>query len=92
MCASYSHVSVCSAALGELIFSIITLEPMFMMKNSLTHTIQIVLSAYLFKLAYGVFAIVPSTMVVYYLKRTEEIDVYDHDADFNIFKIQVQTQ
>lgn len=50
------------------------------------HILMIMLSAYLFKLAYGVVAVWPAMLLTYFLKK-QEGDFYDVNTDFNPFKL-----
>lgn len=77
--------SLTSTGFGEALFTIITLSPILLMHNSLSHVIQILISAYIFKLCYGFVFIVPASLLTYFLKRSEQIDVYDYGTNFNPF-------
>lgn len=50
--------------------------------------LSVILSNYVFKVAYEVLATPATYFVVNRLKRAEGVDVYDHDTDFNPFIIE----
>lgn len=81
--------SMLATSIGELIFSVIALTPMFFGTVGLMQSLEIALSAYLFKISYGVIAVFPSAVLVNLLKRIENVDVYDYETDFNPLKLEI---
>lgn len=81
--------SLLSSSVGELIFSLIALTPIFLHSVGVKNALWIALSAYLFKLSYGIIAVIPSSILVKILKKIENVDVYDFDTNFNPLKLEV---
>jgi len=78
--------SLTSSCIGEAVFTIIALPAIFIGTHNLHETMKIVWDAYLFKLVYGVVAIIPSTILVSIIKKIEGCDFYDHSIQYNPFK------
>lgn len=81
--------SIGSSAIGMLVFTTITLT--YDLKGSLpiSEIIEFILISYSIKLLITPILAVFSTIVVYYLKRFENIDIYDYDTNFNPFNFTV---
>lgn len=81
--------SLLSTSVGELIFSVVALTPLFLNSVGIEKSLWIALSAYLFKLSYGIIAVIPSSILVKILKRIENVDIYDFETNFNPLKLEV---
>lgn len=75
------------SSIGEIIFSIITGAIIYTGVISLKEYIHLTVSVWLFKLIYGIFTAYPATIIVDFLKKTEGVDSYDSNTDFNPFKL-----
>lgn len=75
-----------STIIGEFVFSIIALTPSLASSVSLKKALIISLSAYLFKIIYGLFLVIPSSLLVLFLKRYENIKplIYTIENPFSI--------
>lgn len=81
--------SIGSTFLGEGILTIVVFLITFVGETSSTHVALLILSAYLFKLLFAVFASFPAFLLMKFLKRSERIDIYDYSTNFNPFKFKI---
>ncbi len=83
--------SVGSSATGQLVFTAITL--LYDLSGLLPfHQItQLILISFAIKLILTTLFAIPSTIIVYYLKKLENIDIYDYKTNFNPFKLELRT-
>lgn len=81
--------SITSTALGEAIFSIVALTPVFIFEQNFSTTLRIVISAYIFKIIYALLIAPIAVIIVKKLKEVEGVDVYDYDTNFNPFQFGV---
>ncbi len=80
--------SLASTTFGEMLFTFITLGPVFMRTYPAQNISKILISAYVFKLIYGLVFILPASILVVFLKRAEGLDVYDYDINYNPFSLK----
>ena len=78
--------TVGSTVAGQAVDTTIVILLTFAGTQSLTTIGNIVISSYLFKVAYEVLATPFTYLIVNFLKKAEGVDVYDRDTDFNPFK------
>ena len=79
--------SVGSSAMGELIFTVITMTTIMLGEVSFSQMIQFILISYLLKLTLSSILAAPSVLITRSLKHSEQVDVYDHNVNFNPFKV-----
>ena len=77
--------SIKSTALGESVVTIVAGTLAFNTTVPLHVLANIIASAYLFKIIYGVMAVFPAQILTKYLKKVECRDVYDVNTNFNPF-------
>lgn len=82
--------SLGSTCFGELALTIVVFIITFSGITSNAHVMQLVISAYLFKVIFAAIAVVPASYLVKFLKRAENIDVYDYSTNFNPFKFSIE--
>jgi hypothetical protein len=78
--------SVCSSAIGEIIFTMITIAIDLLGVIPLGDLIKLIFISYGIKLLVDAFAIVPAAMLANFLKKLEGVDVYEYNVKFNPFK------
>jgi uncharacterized integral membrane protein (TIGR00697 family) len=83
--------SIGSSATGQLAFTVITL--LFDLSGILpfNQITQLILISFTIKLTLTLLFAMPSSIIVYYLKKLENIDVYDYRTNFNPFKLELKT-
>lgn len=83
--------SVGSSMTGQLVFTIVTITFDLLGILSFADIIKLILISMTIKLIVTPLLAVPSSMVVYYLKKFERIDIYDYHTDFNPFKFKLRS-
>jgi len=81
--------SLGSSTIGEFLFSVIALTPLFIQSISIQDAFKIAVDAYLFKVLYGLIAVIPASFIVSFLKQKEQADIYDLDINYNFFKFSI---
>lgn len=82
--------SVASSVTGQLIFTAITIVFDLMSTLPFHQILQFILISISIKIIITSIVALPSSFIVYYLKKLENIDVYDFDTNFNPFKLEVK--
>jgi queuosine precursor transporter len=79
--------SMGSSGLGQLIFTGTSIT--FDLAGTLPYStiIELIAVSFAIKLIVTPFATIPASIAVYYLKKLENIDIYDYNTDFNPFKL-----
>ncbi len=77
--------SLFSSATGEIILTIIVYSITFMGIFSFMEVIRLMINGYLYKVAFSTIGVIPVVLITTYLKKKENIDVYDHSTNFNPF-------
>lgn len=81
--------SICSTAIGELIFSIIGAIVGFVGVEPSSQIIWLITDGYLLKMLYASIAIWPAVILARLLKRLEGVDTYDIKTNYNPFKFSI---
>ena len=81
--------SVSSSAIGQLCFTCISISFDLFHVVPLHVLIELIAVSYTIKLIVTPIAVTPATLIAFYLKRLEGIDIYDTYTDFNPFRLQV---
>jgi uncharacterized integral membrane protein (TIGR00697 family) len=79
--------SLGSSAVGEAVFTILSVLIIFTGTLSFPKIFSIIILAYFYKLIFSPLAIIPATICANFLKKSESVDVYDSSTNFNPFKI-----
>lgn len=79
--------SLSASIIGEFIFTFTCVLIAFVGVIPLSKLPQLIFTSFLFKVFFNVTAIGPATILASYLKRTEKIDIYDLNVNFNPFKM-----
>lgn len=82
--------SLCSIAIGELIFSIVGAIVGFTGVEPSSKVLWLMFDGFAFKMAYALIALWPSVLLARILKHTENIDTYDRNINYNPFKFSVE--
>lgn len=77
--------SLGSMIVGEAIFILIWGFLGFSSKFQLTTLLELMLISYLYKIIYNLITIIPTSIFVAFLKKTESIDAYEHCVNFSPF-------
>ncbi|MGQ3892026.1 queuosine precursor transporter [Legionella sp. CNM-4043-24] len=80
-----------SSAIGQLAFTIITLTYDLFGVLPLHQIAQLIFISFTIKLILTALFAIPSSIFVYYLKKLENIDIYDYKTNFNPFKLELKT-
>lgn len=78
--------SILSTCISEFILILITVLIAFTSDIHLKETIHVFWNAYLLEICYAFIFVIPAQLMVYGLKRSEGIDVYDYGVSYNPFK------
>lgn len=81
--------STTATAFGELTLTTIVALLTFIGIVPGTTIFTIIVSAFTFKIIYGLIAVWPATILASFLKRTENTDVYDFNTNFSPFSLKV---
>lgn len=81
--------SLGSSGTGQLVFTIVTIMLDMFGVVPFYKIIQLITLSFSIKIIITLLVAFPSAIFVYYLKKLENIDVYDHNTDFNPFKLSV---
>jgi uncharacterized integral membrane protein (TIGR00697 family) len=81
--------SIVSTAVCELVFNIVTYSFTYLGFVSFHYFIVLIINSWLFKVAYSLIAVIPSALLVGFLKKHENMDVYDYKTNFNPFKFSL---
>jgi len=81
--------STIATAFGELTLTTIVALLTFTGIVPGTTIFTIIVSAFTFKIIYGLIAVWPATILASFLKRTENTDVYDFNTNFSPFSLKV---
>ena len=81
--------SIISTAVGELVFSVVAGGLAFFGVEPSKSVLFLMLDGYLFKMFYAFIAVWPMALLTYYLKKSENIDVYDIGINYNPFKLKL---
>jgi len=79
--------SIGATAIGEFFFNILAFGIMFTGKIPASVIFQAALASYVLKILIAMFTAFPGSMLVFFLKKSENKDVYDHAINFNPFKL-----
>ncbi|MFN7097955.1 MAG: VUT family protein, partial [Gammaproteobacteria bacterium] len=79
--------SLTSTAIGEFVLLLISMAIGFYGHASAKELTHLLFSAYIFELIFTIIAVFPLTLLVRFLKKSEEVDVYDYNTDFNPFSL-----
>lgn len=78
--------TILSTVVGEGFDSVIFITISFLGTMPASAVLQMILFQYLFKLCYEVVCTPLTYLVVNWLKRKEDVDVYDYDESYNVLK------
>lgn len=82
--------SLTSTAFGELILTISSVLIGFIGRASFLEIAVIIFNAFLFKVVCTSIIIYPEVILVKFLKKAENLDVYENNIDFNPFKFYLE--
>ncbi len=80
--------SLLSTCLGELIFTIIGGSLAYVGIEPWSRIIFLMLDGYLFKVLYAFIVVWFVVLIAKFLKKSENVDVYDHNVNYNPFKFE----
>ena len=81
--------SLFSTGIGELFFSVIGGTLAYSGIEPWSKIVFLMLDGYLFKMIYAFIAVCPATLLVFCLKRAENIDIYDTNINYNPLSFSV---
>ena len=84
--------SFVSTSLGEAIVTLLTDTIAFFGIVSTQNVWKIIITIYLYKVIYAFLVSIPATFVMRYLKKSEQLDVYDYSTNFNPFKMSLEEE
>jgi queuosine precursor transporter len=79
--------SLAATCIGEGTLTIVVFFITFVGITNTHHVIDLMLSAYTFKMLFSIIGVLPATFLVFFLKQAEGIDAYDHAINYNPFKL-----
>lgn len=83
--------SMGSSAMGQFCFTFISISFDLFHVLSLHNLLQLIVLSFIIKLIITPLAITPATIIAFYLKKYEGIDIYDNYTDFNPFRLKEST-
>lgn len=78
-----------STAIGEFIFCLIAPTVVFIGVLPIEKIIHIIVSTYSVKMIFAVISIYPVVLTANFLKRHEQVDIYDYETDFSPFRLTI---
>jgi uncharacterized PurR-regulated membrane protein YhhQ (DUF165 family) len=81
--------SVLSTCGGEITYNLVAYPIMFLFYVTSNEYIHIMISATLFKISTTLICWLPECILAQYLKIKENINVFDYDVSYNIFRIKL---
>lgn len=82
--------SLISTAFGEFAFSTIAPIVVWIWIMPMSKIWVIIISTYLIKMTFAVIFTYPNVLIAKWLKKAEGIDIYDHNTDYNPFKLSLR--
>lgn len=79
--------SIGSSTIGELVLVVIAMPILFFGKTSIGNLFSLMAFSYLYKIVFAIAAAYPATVIVKILTKSENVDAYDYNVDFNPFAI-----
>lgn len=79
--------SLISTGIGEFFFTVIGGSLAYFGVQPAEKIFFLMLDGYLFKMLYASIAVWPATFIVFSLKKSEKVDIYDHGVNYNPFKL-----
>lgn len=79
--------SIGSSTIGEAVLVIIAMPILFLGKTSTGDLLSLMVFSYLYKIVFSIAAAYPATIIVRALTKSERVDAYDYNVDFNPFSI-----
>lgn len=78
-----------SSVTGEAILTIIVYSISFLGVLPVSRVVDLMINGYIYKVFFAAICVVPAVLITHYLKKAENLDVYDHATNFNpfIFKL-----
>lgn len=77
--------SICISAVGEIIFTVVTISVDLLGVIPLSDLFRLIGISYGIKLIVDALAVGPSTLLANILKKIEGVDIYESDIKFNLF-------
>ena len=78
--------SVGSSTIGELVFTVLSIEVIFFHQIPENTILQLMLTSYAFKVIFSIIVVFPATILVYFLKNKENIDLVGGSLNANPLK------
>ncbi len=79
--------SIGSTAIAEGVMNIILCTLAFTTFTKFMNVVNIIISAYLLEMFYAVMFVVPAAILIQVLKRAENMDAYDINTNYSIFRL-----
>lgn len=81
--------SLVSTAIGQGVMHVITYTAQFLHIYTIAEVAHLIFSAWVFKCVYALVAVIPTTILVYFIKKKEGVDVYDYEVNYNPFSLAI---
>lgn len=81
--------SIGSSGIGQFLFTFIAIVFDLIGTVPMKTLVELIIISYIIKLIFTPLAALPSALIAQYLKKLEGIDIYDHDTNFNLFKLEI---
>lgn len=82
--------SFVSTSIGEIVVTAFTDSIAFFGIVPAANVTKIVLTIYCYKVLYAFLAAIPAVAIMRYLKKSEQLDVYDYSTNFNPFRMTLE--
>jgi len=82
--------SLGASCVGEAILTLTVFSITFVGLTPTKDLLKLTLSGYAFKMLFGLIALIPVSFFVAFLKRSENIDIYDFSTNFSPFKFSIE--
>lgn len=80
--------SLGSTSIGQFIFVILVNFFIFVGNLPFNKMLQVMFSSFLLKLFFSIIGVIPSSILVVFLKKKENVDTFDTDISFNPFRLK----
>ncbi|MCW5588734.1 MAG: queuosine precursor transporter [Legionellales bacterium] len=81
--------SLLSTAVGEAMFNIIAFSIVFIGVIPINEILGAMFFSYIYKAIFALLAVFPAYLIAKFLKKRENLDVYDYNTNFNPFKLEL---
>ncbi len=84
--------SILASLIGEFIFSVMMVAFIWHKNNYISSMLSLMFATYFTKFIWAILGAYPASIIVYYLKKSEGVDIYDNYINFNPFSASAKLE